>query len=161
METVFLSLGSNLGDRKKTLEEGIGLLAAILSNIKVSALYETEPWGTKNVPPYLNAVIEGQAILFAHDLLREIQEIEKKCGREKTAALHAPRPLDIDILFYGNHIVKTDELTIPHPHTAERLFVLRPLAELTHDFVHPILKKTVWELLKDCKDNSSVRPYGT
>lgn len=169
METIFLSLGSNLGDRFAMISKAHDMLfkeKQIIQDINASHLYETEPWGIKDRPWYLNSMVTGKTNLSPEELLQAIQEIETILGRDRQTEKtnsdsdpYPPRPIDIDILFYGYRVVNTPELTIPHPHIEHRRFVLQPLAELAPKFLHPVLKKTVWELLRECKDKSKTKPY--
>lgn len=133
---VFLSLGSNLGDRRKNLQLAIKALNASAGRvIKKSKTYETKPHGVKNQPMFLNCCIEIETNLKPLKLLAACQKIEKLLGRLKSEkGKMLPRTIDIDILFYGNEIINTPKLTLPHPRIAEREFVLKPLAEIAPDF---------------------------
>jgi 2-amino-4-hydroxy-6-hydroxymethyldihydropteridine diphosphokinase len=148
MHKVYLLLGSNLGDRNKNIELAISELkdcGIIIS--KMSSLYNTKPWGYTEQPDFLNQAIECFTNLGAVELLREIKKIEKKLGR-KNNIKYGPRIIDIDIIFYDDLILKSEELTIPHPLMHERYFVLKPLSEIAPDFVHPELKISVKNLLE-------------
>jgi len=145
-----LSLGSNLGDRKKILTDACGKLADLPQTrvVAVSSFYETEPIDSPpNSPMFLNAVVLIDTALAPLELLRETQAIENAFGRVRSVP-NAPRTLDIDILFYGDLILDTPELTLPHPRAYLRRFVLEPLAELLPDFILPNQTQTVSQLLK-------------
>jgi len=155
-------LGSNLGDRIYLIDKAIDLIKyQIGSNIKTSSVYSTEPWGTQNPLPYLNAAISLMTSETVEVVLKKIMSIEKKLGRKRDGSLNAPRTIDIDIIFYENLIIKRKKLTIPHPRMHLRRFVLVPLNEIEPDFIHPEFKLSVGELLKNCPDDLSVNIYKT
>jgi GTP cyclohydrolase IV len=158
MATAYLGLGSNLGDRKQNLAQALELMSRHMVVEKVSSIYETEPVGYKEQPLFLNAVCRISTELNPEKLLRLAKNIEAKLGR--TPGLpNAPRPIDIDILFYGDEVLNDKELTIPHPRLAERAFVLVPLAEIAPELVHPVNKKTVRKLLDDLGVVTGVRKW--
>jgi 2-amino-4-hydroxy-6-hydroxymethyldihydropteridine diphosphokinase len=148
VKTVYLGLGSNIGERQQMLQSAIDRLAApdlIVTN--VSPVFETEPIGFEAQRQFLNMVVEVETDLFPLMLLARIQKIELALGRKRSGPVNGPRTLDIDILFYGHVTVHAGKLEIPHPRLHERRFVLAPLAELAPEFRHPGLHKTMRELL--------------
>jgi 2-amino-4-hydroxy-6-hydroxymethyldihydropteridine diphosphokinase len=156
MKRIYLSLGSNLGDRAAKLRAAIERLAAPdLRVLRVSPAYETEPVDYARQPWFLNLVVEAETDLLPLLLLSRVNRIERELGRIRTVA-KGPRTIDIDILFYGNAVVRSPKLEIPHPRMAERRFVLAPLADLAPDLRHPESRKTVRELL-DAAPPAAVR----
>ncbi|MCF8234806.1 MAG: 2-amino-4-hydroxy-6-hydroxymethyldihydropteridine diphosphokinase [Bacteroidales bacterium] len=153
---VYFSLGSNLGNRKQMLSKARELIESRISKIeKASSVYESEAWGFNSDKPFLNQVIKISTALPAIDILHEIQKIESKLGREKTEPGYKSRLIDIDILLYGDQVIRIeDELIIPHPLMSDRLFVLHPLAEVDTDLKHPEFNKTIGQMLEDCRDTS-------
>jgi 2-amino-4-hydroxy-6-hydroxymethyldihydropteridine diphosphokinase len=157
MNRIYLSLGSNLGDRSRNLKKGIGLLEQLAGKPgAISSIYETEPWGCESDLNFYNLVIELFTPLGPLPLLEVIHEVEKKCGRERSQIRYAPRTLDIDILFYGESVIDYPELVVPHPNLQERQFVLVPLAEIAPQFVHPLLNKDMEQLVKACRDDKKI-----
>lgn len=164
MTIAYLCLGSNCANKFKLIEQAVSLLnlAENIKIIRTTALYETEPWGVKNQNWFLNLAIEIKTSLTPQDLLVKCQQVENMLGRDRTKELHwGERPIDIDIIFYGNELVDSEILQIPHPYMHKRAFVLVPLLELIPDFVHPVLKKTVSDLYDDLEDVEDVFLYGT
>jgi len=158
MNEVYLLLGSNEGKPEENLLRAKAQIAERCGAIAVeSSLYETEAWGIKEQPSFLNQAILIKTNLNPTDLLLSLKLIEKQLGRVETTKW-GPRVIDIDILFYGQEIVNLPDLKIPHPYIQERRFALVPLAEIAPQFIHPILRKTMSELLRDCPDNSEVKP---
>ena len=142
---VYLSLGSNLGDRQANLRNAIGRLLELGYVEEVSSLYETEPVEVTDQPWFLNCVVAVRTDLVPREFLAGVLEIERSMGRERTQP-KGPRNIDIDILLYGAATINTPTLTVPHPAMAKRRFVLEPLAEIAPEATHPVLKKTVREL---------------
>lgn len=150
MAIAYLGLGSNLGDRERHLTEAIERIEAKgIAVRKRSSLYETEPWGLPGQPLFLNMALEVETELEPHALLAVLKAVEKELGREETYHW-GPRVIDLDILLYNNMIVTEDALSIPHPLLQEREFVLRPLQEIAPDVVHPLLKRSIRELFREC-----------
>ncbi len=147
MKIVYLSLGSNVGDREAALQQSIQYLHSEDLRIKrLSSVYETSPRDVTAQPWFLNMVLEAETSLFPMRLLLRVLNIERKMGRKRMVA-KGPRFIDIDILWYGGFIVETAQLSIPHPRIAERRFVLEPLAELAPELRHPANRRTIRELL--------------
>lgn len=147
MSTVYIGIGSNLGDREGNCLRAVKLLSEDgLIVRKQSSLYETEPWGLKDQPGFINMAIEAETGLEPLKLLELLKNIEKQMGRNESVRW-GPRVIDLDILFYNDLVIDTPEFRIPHPLMHERDFVLRPLAEIAPEKEHPVLKKTVRELL--------------
>jgi 2-amino-4-hydroxy-6-hydroxymethyldihydropteridine diphosphokinase len=147
LKTAYLSLGSNLGDREDHLRQAIAMLeSAELHVLRVSSTYETEPRDLRAQPWFLNLVLAVETKLFPMQLLSRIHRVENQLGRQRKVS-KGPRTLDIDILLYGNFTIDSDRLTIPHPRMHERRFVLEPLVELAPDLRHPILRRSMRELL--------------
>lgn len=148
MKTVYLSLGSNIGDREAYLRAAIKKLnERDVRVLRVSPAYETEPMDVADQRWFVNLVVEAQTELFPMQLLARTAKIERTLGRVRSK-LKGPRTIDIDILLYGASRVKTASLEIPHPRMAERRFVLAPLADLAPELRHPVLGKTVREMLE-------------
>ena len=155
MEKVFLGLGSNVGNREKNILEAIGYLKEHIKNGKIADIYISKAVGFKNQPDFFNTVFVGYTDLSPEELFYFIKRIEKKVGR--VYRFHwGPREIDIDILFYGNKIIKKDFLIIPHPRLHERDFVLKPLTDLEPDFVHPVFKKKIIDMYKGLKEFSII-----
>lgn len=155
MPTVYLSLGSNIDDRQSFLKGAVDKLRNKIDDISLSSVYETEPWGNVDQENFLNMCLRGETSLTPDALLNFIKSIEKDLGRSHNQKW-GPREIDIDILFYDNQVIDSAGLEIPHPHIADRAFVLVPLAEIAPDFIHPILIKAVEELV-GAVDGSSVK----
>lgn len=160
-DLIYLLLGSNLGDRESILRRAIEELKGKGFSIKKnSSIYETEPWGIKDQPVFLNIVIEGRWSSSPEELLALCQNTEILLGRVRTVKW-GERILDIDILYFGNSMVSTESLMIPHPGIPGRRFTLIPLNEIAGKKQHPVLKKTTLELLEGCEDDIGVKFYST
>lgn len=154
--SIFILTGSNLGDQKGHLNYARQEISRKAGEIiTVSSIYQTEAWGNSNQPAFYNQVLEIQSRLTPQKLLSTILEIEKAAGRVRHEKW-GPRILDIDILFFGDVIVSTDALTIPHPHIAKRRFTLMPLAEIAPHFINPVSGLTVEQMLQQCADQLAV-----
>lgn len=159
MVTVYLSLGSNLGDCLANLDQAVEDLESIGARVsKRSSVYTTEPVGYRDQPWFLNMAVESQTELSPENLLRACQEIEHTRGRLRTFP-GAPRTIDLDILLFGRLVVEEPLLKIPHPRLPERRFVLEPLAEIAPGVVHPVLGVTIAVLRDRCVDKSQVALY--
>ena len=157
MSTAHLLIGGNLGDRKENLLTAISLIDEQCGALtKSSSIYETEAWGKTDQPSFLNQALEISTSLNARQLIRKILKIEKEMGRVRKEKL-GPRIIDIDILLFENEIHDLRFLKIPHPEMQNRRFVLVPLAEINSTLQHPVLKKTIAELLEECPDNLEVK----
>jgi len=157
MRHIFLSLGSNLGNRLENLRKARALLAEEAGRINaVSDVYETEPWGHHCNCTFFNQVIELETLQDPLNLLSTIQQIEMRCGRVRSEKQYAARTIDIDILFYNTEHMVTGNLVIPHPLLHLRQFVLIPLADIAPSFVHPLLGITVKDLLDSCNDDKKI-----
>ena len=160
MTQLFLLLGGNLGNREAMLAEAEVRLSAVFGKTRQkSKLYETAAWGLEDQPDFLNQALVFETDLSPGEVLQATQKVEQDLGRERKIKWGA-RVIDIDILFYGQEILNLPQLQIPHPQLHLRKFVLAPLSEIAPDFQHPVLKKTVIELLKDCPDALEVRVVG-
>ena len=159
MTKVYLSTGSNLGDRLENLAQAARLLDSKrgIKVLRLSQVYETEPWGYLDQPAFLNQVVEIATTIPPLRLLRTMKKIEKEGGR-KPGFRYGPRVIDVDIIFYGAEVFAEQGLNIPHPQVAQRAFVLVPLAELVGEFVHPALGQSV-QTMADQIDTSGVRLY--
>jgi 2-amino-4-hydroxy-6-hydroxymethyldihydropteridine diphosphokinase len=154
---VYLALGTNLGDRLTNLRAAIEALPSEIKVMAESKVYETPPWGYENQPTFLNMAVKCETDLEPESLLKRLKQLEVQLGREQS--FHwGPRLIDIDILFYDDLILKSESLIIPHPRLHERAFVLVPLADIAPDFIHPVLKKTIRELLTGV-DVNNIHPY--
>lgn len=145
---VHIGIGSNLGERQDNCLKSLEFLREKgLTIQKVSSFYETEPWGVEDQPKFINLAIEAETNFSPDELLFILKDIENRIGRTKTLKW-GPRIIDLDILFYGDEIINTEEIQIPHPLLHQRDFVLNPLDEISPDKVHPVLKKTIRQLME-------------
>lgn len=157
LHTVFLALGSNLGDRLDNLKTAIRWMPPKVRVVAQSPVYETPPWGYLNQPAFLNQVVQGNTHLKPEALLAYLKQLEIRMGRTPTIR-YGPRLIDIDILFYDDLILNQPNLAIPHPHLHERAFVLVPLADIAPEYLHPVSGKTPQELLAQV-DSSQIRLF--
>jgi deoxyguanosine kinase len=160
MKKVFLGIGTNLGDRQANLKKAIeNIRESIGPVIHASSVYETEPWGFRSENQFLNIVVEVETDLKPSGLLGRMLMIEANMGRLRGGKEYISRLIDLDIILYGNEILETKSLIVPHPKMQERRFVLIPLNEIAPDLVHPVLGIDIRTLLKECKDKSKVVKY--
>lgn len=154
MVSVYLGLGSNLGDKERNLSDAIYRIEKRIGRVvSSSAFYETAPWGFDSPNSFLNAAVCVETLLTCADVLAETQLIEKELGRtaKSATATYEDRLVDIDILLYGDYCIREEGLQIPHPLMAERRFVLEPLSEIAPEVLHPVLKKSIKELFAQIK----------
>ncbi len=158
MDTAYLSLGSNIGNRHQNLVDSLNHIENYAGHVvQKSSVYETAPWGNEKQGNYLNQVVLIETNLSPQSLLHELLAVERLMGRNRNKdEKWGPRAIDIDILLYGDQVVKSKELTIPHPHLHERMFVLGPFSEIAPQLQHPSLKKSILQLKNDCKDPLAV-----
>lgn len=161
MFEIVLLFGSNLGDRRKHLLDAINEINNRVGEPKaLSSIYKTSPWGFSAESDFLNAVLVAETKLHPNELIHQILSIEKKLGRErKNQNVYESRPIDIDILFYGDRVINEPGLVIPHPRLHERRFTLVPLNEVRPGLVHPVLGKPVSQLLEECEDMLDVQVF--
>ena len=164
MAIVYLSLGSNLGDRIGHLQQATSLLSAVpeINIVATSSFYESEPWNMDSENWFVNAIVQITTTLSPEDLLKECQRIEFQLGRKRDLTKgYIDRTIDIDILFYDNLILNTQELTIPHKFFHKRAFLLVPMLEIAQDFIHPLFNKSINEIYEDLENPEMVCLYGT
>jgi 2-amino-4-hydroxy-6-hydroxymethyldihydropteridine diphosphokinase len=145
--TVYIALGTNLGDRSANLDSALASLPPAVNILSSSPVYETPPWGYLRQSSFLNQVVKCETHLTPEELLDYLKAIEKRMGRKPTF-LFGPRTIDLDILFYDDLVLATSSLTIPHPRLDERAFVLVPFTDLDSDMIHPVSGKSIRELLE-------------
>lgn len=157
MHVVFIALGSNIGARERNLIGALELMQPEVHPLECSPIYETPPWGYEDQPEFLNQVIKAQTDFSPADLLEFLKEIESRIGRVETFRF-GPRLIDLDLLFYDEEIIESPPLIIPHPRMENRAFVLKPLADLAPEFIHPVLKLPINELLENA-DQEGIKIY--
>ena len=164
MAIAYLCLGSNIGDKITYLQQAVKMLTStgMVTVVRSSAFYETEPWGNKDLDWFVNSVIEVKTKLSPRELLDLCKNTERKMGRQqRTSDNYEARNIDIDILFYGDLIVDEPDLKIPHEHLHERAFAIVPLLELIPDYEHPNFKKSLLDLHEELETLDDVFLYGT
>jgi 2-amino-4-hydroxy-6-hydroxymethyldihydropteridine diphosphokinase len=163
MNVTYLCLGGNIGDREKSIDLALLKISEQVGEISLkSEIYETEAWGVINQQAYLNQCIEVKTNLTSLELINILLFIEKDLGRERTLnIIYESRTIDIDILFFNNDIINQSQLIVPHPRLHLRNFVLIPLHEIAANYLHPVLNKTIFNLLSDCNDISEVIHFKT
>lgn len=158
MTRIYLALGANLGDRMANLEQAIAMLAPAVSVLERSPVYDTDPKYVTDQPRFLNMVLAGETDLDAPSLLAFLKDIEARLGR-KPGERFGPRPIDLDIVFFGGESIDLPDLTVPHPRLAERAFVLRPLADIAPSVTDPGTGITVAEMLDALGDDGGLVPF--
>ena len=156
--TVYLGLGSNLGDRLSNLKRALSLLAQELTVCRVSSVYETVPWGYRDQPHFLNCVCHVDTFLEPGEVLALVKDVERRVGRLPSVQW-GPRVIDVDMLLFGNRVIEEAGLKIPHPRLWQRAFVLVPLAEIAPKLVHPVCGLTILELLERVEGKDGVRLF--
>ena len=161
MNVVYLCLGGNIGNREVAMKQAIAMIEDRVGKVtKHSSLYETEAWGVSGQQAYLNCCICVETKLEATELMTLLLTIEKELGRERHPGQgYEPRTIDLDILFFNKEHMEQEHVIVPHPRLHLRKFVLIPLNEIASNFLHPVLNKTIFNLLGECKDTSDVILY--
>jgi 2-amino-4-hydroxy-6-hydroxymethyldihydropteridine diphosphokinase len=156
MNKVYVLTGGNMGNREDNLEKALTLIKKYCGNISaISSIYETAAWGNNDQPSFLNQVLEIHTDLLPQQLLKKLLKIETRIGRTREEK-YGPRIIDIDILFYNDEVHNDPSLKLPHPEIQNRRFVLVPMAEIAAELIHPVLKKTIGQLLAVCPDKLEV-----
>lgn len=155
MDRVYISIGSNLGDRISNCKKALDEMGSFANIVTVSSLYETEPVGKEDQPDFINCVAEIDTDLAPHDFLERLNVVEEKLGRVRDEKW-GPRTIDLDIIFYGDQVINDNDLEIPHPRAHLRRFVLEPLCEIAPKFIHPKFNLPVEELLTKIEDDKGV-----
>ena len=158
MNAAFLCLGGNMGDRLANLVQAKELIIeAGISITAQSAIYETQAWGSKDAPDYYNQCIKAETDLLAFELMQKLLDIEKRMGRVRSNDKNTSRTMDIDLLLYNDSIINDFNVEVPHPRMHLRQFVLKPLSEIAAKEIHPVLHKTIGQLLLECRDTLTTR----
>jgi len=161
MNRAYLLIGGNMGERISNLDKAKKLIHKNAGGIiNSSSIYETEPWGVSEQPAFLNQVLLIKTRFSGNELLQQLLSIEKEIGRIREVKF-GPRIIDIDILFFNEDIITTNELVIPHPEIQNRRFALVPMNEIADSFVHPVIGQTIGELLDNCSDKLDVKVVNT
>ncbi|MCC6600877.1 MAG: 2-amino-4-hydroxy-6-hydroxymethyldihydropteridine diphosphokinase [Crocinitomicaceae bacterium] len=151
-------MGANLGEREANIEEASLFITFNMGDITgKSSIYESSAWGMENSPEFLNQVLKISTKLSPKELISEIAELEVFFGRERSPSKYLDREMDVDILFYDDEIIDGEKIQVPHPRLHLRRFVLEPMAELAPEMIHPVIKKTMQQLLNECEDKNEVR----
>ena len=159
MEKVYLCLGGNVGDTQQYLNQAISLISSRIGRVAAqSAVYQSEPWGFNAEQMFLNQAVMAETELKPEVVLESCLQFESELGRTRSGNGYEPRTIDIDIIFFGNQIIDTPDLKVPHPLMHQRNFVLQPLCEIAPNLVHPVFGKTMHQLLAECDDKSAVEP---
>ena len=157
MIKLYLLLGGNLGNKSQVFKETTKLLNERIGKItRQSHIYETEPWGFESTDLFWNQVLELSVLISPQEVLNRVQQIEQQLGRTREAQHYDSRIIDIDILFYGDQVIMLENLTIPHPRIQDRKFALVPLKEIAPGLIHPVLQKSIGQLLLECTDQLRV-----
>lgn len=159
MIKLYILLGGNLGDKQQVFSEARARLNQQVGTItNQSAIYETEPWGFESDDIFWNQIIEISTTFSPEEILLQTQQIERELGRIRKATQYDSRIIDIDILFFGDQIIQTENLIVPHPRVQERKFALVPLSEIAPELIHPVFQKSIRQLLDECTDSLKVSP---